>query len=66
MAKPVEFEDSAEATDFMETLQGMLEDPRLMNWAKITDTNYGTRSTVALVEAVGNYAEFIETMYSAE
>ncbi len=66
MAKPVEFEDSAEATDFMETLQGMLEDPRLADWAKITDTNFGTRSAGLLAKAVSNYAEFIETMYNAE
>lgn len=64
MAK--EFEDSLEATEFMEQLQSMLKDERLLEWAKITDYNYGTRSTPKLVEVSRCFDTFLQTMYDAE
>lgn len=65
-ATVTEFEDSLEATEFMEKLQGMLEDPRLKNWAKITDENYGTETLASLRLTKLAYDEFIDAMHNAE
>jgi hypothetical protein len=46
-----EFEDSLEATEFMEKLQEMLDDQRLKKWAKITDSNFGTQTADSLWHA---------------
>jgi hypothetical protein len=39
----------------------MLEDPRLMNWALITDTNFGVKSVNSLETAIKAYADTVNT-----
>ena len=63
--KAMEFEDSAEATDFMEKLDGMLSDPRLLNWVEATDTNYGTDTASSLDDAQTAYSALLRAMYEA-
>ena len=63
--KDMEFVDSAEATDFMEKLDGMLNDPRLLNWVQVTDANYGTNTSISLDEAQSAYGALLDTMYHA-
>lgn len=43
-----EFDDSAEATDFVETLYSMLHDKRLKNWMEVTDQNFLTNCSLPL------------------
>lgn len=45
------FEDSVEATEFVEKLQAMLNDKRLANWCKATDRNFDTLSSHPLAAA---------------
>lgn len=45
------FEDSIEATEFVEKLQKMLNDPRLVQWCKATDANFDTLSSHPLAAA---------------
>jgi hypothetical protein len=60
------FEDSAEATDFMEQLSSMLNDPRLKDWATVTEENYGGDFIAQLRMAKIAYKEFLDAMYEAE
>lgn len=45
------FADSAEATEFFEKLQKMLDDPRAWQWVKATDYNYGTSTLADFLQA---------------
>ena len=45
------FEDSAEATEFFDKLQAMLNDPRARQWVKATDYNYGTSTLADFLQA---------------
>ena len=63
MAK--EFKDSVEATEFMETLHTMLNDPRLLDWAESTDDNFSTATDQSLQCAMRSYNAFINEMYEA-
>lgn len=47
----VEFNDSTEATEFLDALDKMLNDPRLVDWVKQTDENYGTSASAKLKNA---------------
>lgn len=60
-----EFSDSAEATDFMETLHGMLTDERLADWADATDDNFSTSTSQTLSVVRDKYTNFINEMYEA-
>ena len=60
-----EFEDSLEATEFMEKLQEMLDDPRLKKWAKVTDSNFGTQTAGSLWLVRLAYDNFINSMSEA-
>lgn len=60
-----EFEDSADATGFMETLKDQLESGKLMNWAQISDKNFDCQSVAQLKKAIEAYDTFMEIMYSA-
>lgn len=46
-----EFESSIEATEFVEQLQKMLNDPRLAQWCAATDHNFDTLSSHPLAAA---------------
>lgn len=63
-----EFECSATATDHMYTVQEMLNDVRLMQWCKETDTNFlGSPETqILLVQARKAFDKLIEIMEHAE
>lgn len=45
------FADSAEATEFFDKLQKMLNDPRASQWIKATDYNYGTSTLAYFLQA---------------
>ena len=62
MAKK-EFEDSLEATEFMEKLDSMLNDPRLKDWANETDDNYDQDTANDLHRARKAYKKFIYKMF---
>ncbi len=57
-----EFETSVEATEFMETLQTMLCDPRLMHWVRETDTNYGSNLLPVILQVGEHYDSFLDEM----
>lgn len=63
MPKKKEFEDSVEATEFMETLNEMLNDPRLEDWANATDDNYGQTTSQALACSRAPFADFMNQMF---
>ena len=43
-----EFENSIDATEYLDNLQKMLYDPRLVNWCKATDQNFMANSYASL------------------
>jgi hypothetical protein len=61
-----EFDDSGDATDFMESIQSLLDSKALKAWSKVTDTNYGTKTKASLKNAQVAYGKFLDEMYSAE
>lgn len=63
--KTLDFEDSAEATDFMFDISANMNSIKLGRWAMETDRNYHTKSKAALEEAVKAYNAFLEIMESA-
>ena len=58
-----EFHNSVEATEFMETLNEMLNDPRLEDWANETDDNYGQITSQSLACTRSAYAGFMTQMF---
>ena len=64
MAKK-EFTDSVEATEFMEKLEDMINDPRLKDWANETDDNYGQNTANDLHKARKAYKKFMKKMFEA-
>ena len=63
-----EFNDSSEATGFVYTIQSMLEDGRLKDWAKATDENFTLSSEAQekLAQATKAFNEFVEILESCE
>ena len=59
-----EFKDSIEATEFMEKLHTMLNDPRLMDWAEETDDNFGATTDQSLQCAMQSYNTFMNEMFT--
>lgn len=59
------FEDSAEATEFFDQLQKMLNDKRLANWCAATDTNFDKRSSHPLVAAQHAFAQVVRELNDA-
>ena len=60
-----QFDDSVEATEFMETLYDMLNDERLENWAEDTDCNHSTTTHQTLKIVKAKYGDFVNEMYEA-
>lgn len=60
--EPAEFEDSVQATEFMETIQDMLSDPRLHHWIRETDSNYGSNLLPVIEKMQQDYDQFFDTM----
>ena len=74
-----EFEDSAVATDFIvdmaqlaKKLDKMANDPRILAWAKITDSNFGTSTLNTLKNLIkaskgakANATKFEDEMFTA-
>lgn len=63
LAKPAkkpskEFDDSADATDFIHDIASRLEDKRLMRWAKDTDDNFTVKGGTAVGQLKKSIAEF--------
>ena len=58
-----EFKDSVEATEFMEKIHAMLNDPRLAAWASVTDDNHATTTEQTLTCTVAHYNAFVNEMY---
>ncbi len=60
-----EFDNSLEATEFMEKLQEMLDDSRLKKWTEVTDCNFGTQTADSLWLVRLAYEGFINSMRKA-
>ena len=63
---PKAFEDSSDATAFMEQLGSMITAPVLINWAKETDNNFDTKTLVKLKSLNKAYDEFMSEMEKAQ
>jgi hypothetical protein len=65
--KPIKesFDDSADATGFMEKIGSDLNSERLESWARSTDNNFGTDTEDLLHEARDAYRKFMDAMYDA-
>ena len=61
----VEFENSIDATEFIDHLQKMLNDKRLANWCAATDTNFDKRSSHPLVAAQHAFAQVVRELDEA-
>jgi len=61
-----EFQDSVEATEFLEKLQSMLHDPRLAQWVKDTDDNFNTDACQHLSHAKEGFDRIFEEVMGAE
>jgi hypothetical protein len=57
------FQDCLEATEFMSKIQTMLQDPRLKDWIRETDDNFGTDLYIEFVEAKQAYQQFLDKMF---
>jgi hypothetical protein len=57
------FQDSLEATEFMSKIQTMLQDPRLKDWVRETDDNFGTELYIEFVESKQAYQQFLDKMF---
>jgi hypothetical protein len=57
------FQDCLEATEFMSKIQTMLQDPRLKDWVRETDDNFGTDLYIEFVEAKQAYQQFLDKMF---
>lgn len=57
------FQDCLEATEFMSKIQTMLQDPRLKDWVRETDDNFGTELYIEFVEAKQAYQQFLDKMF---
>jgi len=61
-----QFEDSIDATEFMESIEAIVKDPRLEHWSDVTDQNYGTRSKLFLHNIQASYDCFMDQMHNAD
>lgn len=59
------FEDSVQATEFMADVLALLECPAIVEWAKSTDTNFGTSTFDKLCESHQAFDDFYEEMENA-
>jgi hypothetical protein len=59
------FDSSEEATAFVDELEAMLNDPRLLEWAKSTDQNFGTNAHSHLIHARRAVDEFVSQLDEA-
>ena len=59
------FADSAEATEFFDKLQKMLNDKRLANWCAATDTSFDKRSSHPLAAAQQAFAQVVRELDDA-
>lgn len=59
------FQDSVEATEFVEKLQKMLNDKRLANWCAATDTNFDKRSSHPLAAAQHAFSQVVHELNDA-
>jgi len=57
------FQDCLEATEFMSKIQTMLQDPRLKDWIRETDDNFGTDLYIEFVETKQAYQQFLDKMF---
>jgi len=61
-----EFSSSIEATEFIENLEAMLNDPRLEDWAKVTDQNFSSYAFIELRQAREKFNIFKKEIDNAE
>ena len=59
------FEDSVEATEFMDRLRIMLNDERLIEWIVSTDDNYATNSQPKLEKIQQMFEQIFDEMTTA-
>lgn len=65
MNTPTRFADAIEATEFLEQLQKMLHDPRLLQWCKSSDYTFCSNAENPLVDAQNAFAEVIRELDEA-
>lgn len=61
-----EFEDSAEATEFIEDIYQKMKDSRVQNWARDTDSQHGTKSLAGLKSAIKAWDDFMADLEEAD
>lgn len=59
------FNSSIEATDFIDQLQAMLNDPRLAQWVRASDYNFGVAAESALQQAQVQLDEMVAQLEQA-
>ena len=64
-ASAKEFEDSADATDHVETIGTMLADKRLKAWSKVTDQNFSAKTLPLLNAAIKAFDAYTTALENA-
>ncbi len=59
------FDDSVDATEFMQKIGDMISSPVLYNWAKSTDENFDTNTQSKLQKLNDAFSVFMEEMDKA-
>lgn len=59
------FQDSIEATQFLEKLQAMVNDPRLADWCASSDYNFDSKTCGKLAEASVAIAKLVDALDNA-
>lgn len=60
------FASSVDATEYFEKIQDRMTSHAAINWARMTDANYGTESLAKLREASAAFNEFLDLLHGAE
>jgi hypothetical protein len=61
-----EFPTSVEATEHFDQIESLLNDERLMAWAKLTDRDYSTKSVKILKTTIKYFNDFYDEMNKAD
>lgn len=63
---PPKFEDSVDATEFMDTIHQMIKSKALKDWAKLTDQNYDTQTVSKLDKLRSAMLDFLDEIDKAQ
>ncbi len=65
-SKGKDFDDSADATEFMHGILGKMKTKQLKSWSKNTDYDFGVSTAKKLATAIKAYEAFLSEMEKAE